>query len=99
MEAAGVMRTTADCLVIRGIFDYSDSHKNKQWQEYASATAAAYAKFFLSHMPEIVNDISVRVPSQLEVSMEPMHSQKQKRAAAPPADHDQPLVLKRCRRY
>lgn len=99
MEAAGVMRTTADCLVIRGICDYSDSHKNKQWQEYASATAAAYAKFFLSHMPESVHDISVRVPSQFqEVSMEPIRLQKQKRAALP-ADHDQPLVLKRCRRH
>ncbi|GLB04877.1 hypothetical protein AtubIFM57258_010898 [Aspergillus tubingensis] len=43
MEAAGVMNTFP-FLVIRGICDYADSHKNNTWQEYAAATAAAYAK-------------------------------------------------------
>ncbi|KAH7011803.1 hypothetical protein EDB80DRAFT_401564 [Ilyonectria destructans] len=47
MEAAGLM-DSLPCLVIRGICDYSDSHKNKQWQAYAAATAAAYAKELLS---------------------------------------------------
>ncbi|KAF3314682.1 hypothetical protein TWF173_004495 [Orbilia oligospora] len=46
MEAAGLM-DQVPCLVIRGICDYSDSHKNKQWQGYAAATAAAYAKELL----------------------------------------------------
>jgi hypothetical protein len=32
------------CLVIRGICDYSDSHKTKTWQGYAALAAAAYAK-------------------------------------------------------
>ena len=50
MEAAGLM-DNFPCLVIRGICDYSDSHKNKQWQEYAAATAAAYAKELLSVIP------------------------------------------------
>ncbi|KAJ5160851.1 Pfs NACHT and Ankyrin domain protein [Penicillium canariense] len=50
MEAAGVMDSFS-CLAIRGICDYSDSHKNKQWQEYAAATAAAYAKELLSVTP------------------------------------------------
>ncbi|KDN72344.1 hypothetical protein CSUB01_00027 [Colletotrichum sublineola] len=40
MEAAGLM-DEFPCLVIRGICDYADSHKNDQWQQYASATAAA----------------------------------------------------------
>ncbi|KAF2185462.1 purine and uridine phosphorylase [Zopfia rhizophila CBS 207.26] len=35
------------CLAIRGICDYSDTHKNDQWQRYAAATAAAYAKELL----------------------------------------------------
>lgn len=39
------------CLVIRGICDYSDSHKNKIWQPYAAATAAAYAKALLLVIP------------------------------------------------
>jgi len=47
MEAAGLMNNFP-CAVIRGICDYADSHKNKQWQPYAAATAAAYAKFLLS---------------------------------------------------
>ena len=36
---------------IRGICDYADSHKNKKWQPYAAATAAAYAKELLSVTP------------------------------------------------
>ncbi|KAN0070708.1 hypothetical protein V8E54_010873 [Elaphomyces granulatus] len=47
MEAAGLMNQLP-CLVIRGICDYSDSHKNKHWQGYAALTAAAYAKILLS---------------------------------------------------
>lgn len=46
MEAAGLM-DIFPCLVIRGVCDYADSHKNKKWQEYAAATAAAYAKELL----------------------------------------------------
>ena len=43
MEAAGLM-DNFPCLVTRGICDYSDTHKNKNWQPYAAATAAVYAK-------------------------------------------------------
>lgn len=50
MEAAGLMNNFP-CLVIRGICDYSDSHKNKTWQPYAAATAAACAKEILSFIP------------------------------------------------
>ncbi|KAH7143654.1 hypothetical protein EDB81DRAFT_501154 [Dactylonectria macrodidyma] len=53
MEAAGLM-DSFPCLVVRGICDYSDSHKNKQWQEYAAAAAAAYAKELLSVIPSNV---------------------------------------------
>ncbi|OGM40936.1 hypothetical protein ABOM_010325 [Aspergillus bombycis] len=50
MEAAGLMNNFP-CLVIRGICDYSDSHKNKKWQGYAAAAAAAAAKEILSLIP------------------------------------------------
>lgn len=50
MEAAGLMNHFP-CLVVRGICDYSDSHKNKEWQGYASMVAAAYAKDLLSRIP------------------------------------------------
>jgi nucleoside phosphorylase len=53
MEAAGLM-DVFPCLVVRGICDYSDSHKNKDWQEYAAATAAAYARELLLTMAERV---------------------------------------------
>lgn len=49
MEAAGLM-DNFPCLVIRGICDYADSHKNKRWQPYAAATAAAYAKDLLMNL-------------------------------------------------
>ncbi|KAI3321417.1 hypothetical protein HD806DRAFT_523905 [Xylariaceae sp. AK1471] len=52
MEGAGLIESF-QCLVIRSVCDYADSHKNKQWQEYAAATAAAYAKEPLSVMPVI----------------------------------------------
>jgi hypothetical protein len=50
MEAAGLM-DDFPCLVIRGICDYCDSHKNKDWQPYAALVAAAYAKELLSIIP------------------------------------------------
>ena len=50
MEAAGLMNSFP-CLVIRGICDYADSHKNKKWQPYAALTAAAYAKEVLLAIP------------------------------------------------
>jgi nucleoside phosphorylase len=46
MEAAGLMNNFP-CIVIRGICDYADSHKNKDWQEHAAAVAAAFAKELL----------------------------------------------------
>lgn len=46
MEAAGIV-DTLPCLVVRGISDYSDSHKDKYWQRYAAAAAAAYARELL----------------------------------------------------
>lgn len=46
MEAAGLMNNFP-CLVVRGISDYSDSHKNDGWQRYAAATAAAFGKELL----------------------------------------------------
>ncbi|RSL46811.1 hypothetical protein CEP54_013671 [Fusarium duplospermum] len=55
MEAAGLMNDFP-CLVIRGICDYSDSHKNKKWQGYAAMVAAAYAKDLLGRI----------IPSRIE---------------------------------
>ncbi|KAF5658278.1 ankyrin repeat domain-containing protein [Fusarium denticulatum] len=61
MEAAGLMNHFP-CLVIRGICDYSDSHKNKQWQGFAAMMAAAYAKDLLCQV------IPSRVEAERKVS-------------------------------
>ncbi|KAK2752319.1 hypothetical protein FQN55_007359 [Onygenales sp. PD_40] len=46
MEAAGLMNDF-QCIVIRGIADYCDSHKNDGWHGYAAAAAAGLAKEIL----------------------------------------------------
>ncbi|KAL5364473.1 hypothetical protein BJX96DRAFT_178984 [Aspergillus floccosus] len=46
MEGAGVW-DTFPCVIIKGVCDYADSHKNKRWQEYAAASAAACTKAFI----------------------------------------------------
>jgi nucleoside phosphorylase len=56
MEAAGLINHFP-CLIIRGICDYSDSHKNKDWQGYAAMTAAAYAKDLLSQIAPIAVEV------------------------------------------
>ena len=55
MEAAGLMNDFP-CIVIRGICDYADSGKEKTWQEYAAAVAAAYAKELLGCVQPSVVD-------------------------------------------
>ncbi|KAM3485163.1 hypothetical protein MY8738_001631 [Beauveria namnaoensis] len=49
MEAAGTMNRIP-VGVIRGVCDYGDEHKNKDWQPYAAAMAAAYAKAVLAQI-------------------------------------------------
>jgi nucleoside phosphorylase len=46
MEASGIVKGWP-CLVVRGICDYCDSHKNDDWQNFAAAVAAAYTKDLL----------------------------------------------------
>ncbi|CRG92827.1 hypothetical protein PISL3812_09898 [Talaromyces islandicus] len=48
MEGAGVW-DNLPCIIIKGVCDYTDSHKNKAWQNYASATAASCTKAFLKN--------------------------------------------------
>lgn len=69
MEAAGLMDEFS-CLVIRGICDYADSHKNKSWQPYAAATAAAYAKELLSIIPAQEIDKTIRATEALRGTLD-----------------------------
>jgi ankyrin repeat protein/nucleoside phosphorylase len=64
MEGAGVWEVLP-CVIIKGVCDYADSHKNKKWQDYAAATAASGAKAFLSHWTSRQHDpISAEGPSR-----------------------------------
>ncbi|KAL4905333.1 hypothetical protein BDW74DRAFT_152447 [Aspergillus multicolor] len=74
MEGAGVWNKF-NCLIIKGVCDYADSHKNKKWQEYAAAVAASVAKGVLglytphdrsqSGMPNLPSERSSRTSSTL----------------------------------
>ncbi|KAI0514673.1 hypothetical protein F5B22DRAFT_636987 [Xylaria bambusicola] len=65
MEAAGLMNITP-CLIIRGISDYCDSYKTKNWQRYAAMTAAAYAKELLG-IVAASNVSAVRTTSRVHI--------------------------------
>ncbi|QKX62565.1 uncharacterized protein TRUGW13939_09726 [Talaromyces rugulosus] len=69
MEAAGLMNHFP-CLVIRGICDYSDSHKNKKWQGYAAMAAASYAKDLLSRILPIKVEVEKRIDDILSSVIE-----------------------------
>ena len=64
MEAAGLMNEFP-CLVIRGICDYSDTHKNKEWQGYAAMAAAAFAKDLLCRIAPNMVEAEKRISEQL----------------------------------
>nr|XP_036584338.1 Kinesin light chain 5 [Colletotrichum truncatum]KAF6793856.1 Kinesin light chain 5 [Colletotrichum truncatum] len=83
MEAAGLLNHFP-CLVVRGICDYADSHKNKEWQGFAAMMAAAYAKDLLLQIPpnsveaekpilDVLNTIQGDI-HRLNHTVETMHS-------------------------
>ncbi|KAK2755640.1 ankyrin repeat protein [Colletotrichum kahawae] len=59
MEAAGAI-ADFPCLIIRGISDYCDSHKNDMWHGYPAAVAAEYARQLFFHLPvdEVQRDVT-----------------------------------------
>ncbi|KAL8402745.1 hypothetical protein RB596_009203 [Gaeumannomyces avenae] len=50
MEAAGI-KVNRKCLIIRGISDHADSHKNDEWKQCAAGHAAAFARQLLCTIP------------------------------------------------
>nr|WOD46566.1 hypothetical protein [Trichoderma atroviride] len=46
MEGAGAWEDLP-CIVVKGVCDYADCHKNKLWQDFAAATAASVLKAIL----------------------------------------------------
>ncbi|SPJ70617.1 uncharacterized protein FTOL_00345 [Fusarium torulosum] len=51
MEGAGVWNQIP-CIIVKGICDYADSHKNKYWQNFAAATAASVSKALIEQYPQ-----------------------------------------------
>lgn len=54
-EASGLM-SYLPCLMIRGVADYADSHKNAGWHGYAALAASAYTKRLLSVITVTTNE-------------------------------------------
>jgi len=57
MKAAGLMNEFR-CIVIRGICNYADSHKNDDWHAYGAAVAAGCAKELLTYLDSDVSKSS-----------------------------------------
>ncbi|KAK7949553.1 hypothetical protein PG988_016192 [Apiospora saccharicola] len=47
MELTGLWASETPVVPIKGVCDYADSHKNKDWQEFAADTAACAMKEFI----------------------------------------------------
>lgn len=55
MEGAGIW-DELPCIIVKGISDYADSHKNDTWQAFAAATAAAVTKALLTlHIQQMLD--------------------------------------------
>ncbi|KAJ0418428.1 hypothetical protein BJY00DRAFT_287767 [Aspergillus carlsbadensis] len=69
MEGAGVWDNIS-CIIIKGVCDYADSHKNKAWQLYGAATGAAAAKAFLEYWEPTAREVSfehIRIQSKIQI--------------------------------
>ncbi|KAL2818898.1 nucleoside phosphorylase domain-containing protein [Aspergillus granulosus] len=70
MEGAGVWNNIS-CIIIKGVCDYADSHKNKTWQAYAAATGAATAKAFLEYWTPVIREETNQFRIPLDLSAVP----------------------------
>ena len=71
MEGSGIasatwMSSNAGYLLIRGICDYCDSHKNNIWQGYAAVVAAAYARALIESIPVDIALSATRQQSEVQ---------------------------------
>ncbi|KAL6828181.1 ankyrin repeat-containing domain protein [Trichoderma camerunense] len=93
MEAAGTM-DQIPVGVIRGVCDYGDEHKNDEWQPYAAAMAAAYARAILEEIrPENVAQIhSVDVSPKRKLDEEGSASENEDRKRQCHAEGEYPAT-------
>jgi nucleoside phosphorylase len=50
MEGAGIW-DNLPCILVKGVSNYADNHKNDEWQYYAAANAAACMRALLDENP------------------------------------------------
>ncbi|KAH0163358.1 Pfs, NACHT and ankyrin domain protein, partial [Aureobasidium melanogenum] len=93
MEAAGLMNGFP-CLVIRGICDYSDSHKNDRWQAYAAVAAAAYTKDLLSFISPAAVEVEEKAARLLDNIQQDLSKVHQIAQSIEEKIHDQSLDRK-----
>ncbi|KAF5131208.1 hypothetical protein E5D57_007560 [Metarhizium anisopliae] len=85
-EAVGAL-ADFPCMIVRGISDYCDSHKNDVWHGFAAAAAAAYARELFFHLPiretasvasqfEAERNMSDILSGNFNVSTKPVTSQR-----------------------
>jgi nucleoside phosphorylase len=67
METAGLINHFP-CVVIRGICDYANSHKNKAWQGYAAMAATAYTKGLLAKIAPNKPEAEEKIVDILDLS-------------------------------
>ncbi|EGX45685.1 hypothetical protein AOL_s00140g1 [Orbilia oligospora ATCC 24927] len=94
MEGAGISEDIP-CIVIKGVCDYADSHKNKKWQDFAAGTASSVLKAILEHFV-LFNHKGDRVQSPPQSPPPPPYSPFV-RAIAIPERIEDPERMKRVR--
>jgi hypothetical protein len=112
MEGSGIADGTWEAkqgyILIRGVCDYCDSHKNDAWQGYAAVAASAYARALLESIPsEVVpkkrrkkqppspdtqTSGSVRSQEYEELSLRLERLEAKYQEAQPKAEHHEPLT-------
>ncbi|WYZ41486.1 hypothetical protein EsH8_V_000381 [Colletotrichum jinshuiense] len=64
MEGAGVW-DEIPCIIVKAVCDYADSHKNKNWQDFAAARAASTTKALLEQYAQ--TDSPTDIPAWFHV--------------------------------
>jgi nucleoside phosphorylase len=83
MEGIGLWGDTS-CVVIKGVADYADCHKTKQWQRYAAASAASCTKALL---------LEYTMGPPLEYATEPPLEDTREPAQVNPVGRSAPLFI------
>ncbi|KAL7897419.1 hypothetical protein HDV64DRAFT_43406 [Trichoderma sp. TUCIM 5745] len=78
------------CIIVKGVCHYADSHQNKDWQNFAAATAASVVKGLIEHYPKTDQRVTARandaISKQIEDSRENRECLRDLRSTDPADD-------------